>query len=98
MRTLVLPAALLTFLLPSLADAATIPCSDLPMAERFVEKLRPGPNTRAAERHLEAAKAATSDARCSAELRQVDRYARRSVAADKRRGHGHRAPARAPRT
>ncbi|HKX08484.1 MAG TPA: hypothetical protein VJN67_09840 [Stellaceae bacterium] len=98
MRTLVLPTALLAFLLPSLAVAKAIPCSDLPMAESFVQKLRPGPNTRAAERHLEVAKAATSDAQCSAELRQVDRYARRSVAGDKRRGHGNRASARAPRT
>ena len=98
MRTLVLPAALLMLLLPSIAGAAAIPCSDLPMAETFVQKLRPGPNTRAAERHLEAAKSATSDAQCSAELRQVDRYAKRSVAADKRRGHGNRASARAPHT
>lgn len=98
MRTLGLPAVLLTLLLPSLAVAAAIPCSDLPMAERFVQKLRPGPNTRAAERHLDAARAARSDAQCSAELRQVDRYARRSVAADKRRGHGHRASTRAPHT
>jgi len=98
MRTLVLPTALLAFLLPSLAVAAAIPSSDLPMAESFVQKLRPGPNTRAAEHHLAAAKAATSDAQCSAELRQVDRYARRSVAADKRRGHGNRRSARVPRT
>ena len=98
MRALVLPAALLTLLLPSLAWAAAIPCSDLPMAENFVQKLRPGPNTRAAEQHLEAAKAAASNAQCSAELRQVDRYAKRSVAADKRKGHGNRASARVPHT
>lgn len=96
MRPLVLPVTLLAFLVPSLAVAAAIPCSDLPMAESFVQKLRPGPNTRAAERHLEAAKAATSDAQCSAELREVDRYARRSVAADKQRGHRNPASARVP--
>lgn len=84
MRAFVLTAALLTFILPGAAHAAAIPCSDLPMAESFVQKLRPGPNTLAAQRHLQAAKAARSDRQCSAELRQVDRYAKRSVAADKR--------------
>jgi hypothetical protein len=83
MRAFVLPAALLAFLLPSVASAA-IPCSDLPQAERFVQTLRPGPNTRAAQRHLEAARHASSEKRCSAELQQVDKYARRSAAADKR--------------
>ena len=83
MQTFTLPVAMLAFLLPSVASAA-IPCSDLPMAERFVQTLRPGPNTRAAQRHLEAARHAGSERRCSAELQQVDKYARRSVAADKR--------------
>jgi hypothetical protein len=54
------------------------------MAESFVQKLNPGPNTRAAQHHLAAAKAAKSEKKCSAELRQVDKYAKRSVAADKR--------------
>ena len=40
MRALVLPAALLTLLLPAVAVAAPIPCSDLPMAEPDREKLR----------------------------------------------------------
>ena len=83
MRALILPVALLPFLLPAVSSAA-IPCSDLPMAERFVEELSPGPNARAAQRHLEAARNARSNRQCSAELRQVDKYARRSVAADKR--------------
>ena len=87
MRTLVLSTALLTLLLPGMAEAAAIPCSDLPMAETFMQKLRPGPNTRAAQQHLEAAKAATSQEACSAELRQVDKYAKRSVAADRRAAH-----------
>ena len=83
MRAFILPAALLALLLPSVASAA-IPCSDLPQAERFVQTLRPGPNTRAAQHHLEAARHASSQRQCSAELRQVDKYARRSAAADKR--------------
>ena len=87
MRTLILPAALLTLLVPGVALAAAIPCSDLPLAEAFVQKLRPGPNTRAAQRHLEAAKHASSDKQCFRELRQVDKYARRSVAADQRHAH-----------
>jgi hypothetical protein len=96
MRTLVLSTALLTLLLPVTAEAAAIPCSDLPMAEGFVQKLRPGPNTRAAQQHLEAAKAATSQEACSAELRQVDKYAKRSVAADRRAGHHRRGYNRSP--
>jgi hypothetical protein len=84
MRAFILPAVLLPFLVPTVANAARIPCSDLPMAEQFVQKLRPGPNARAAQRHLEAAKNASSNRQCSAELRQVDIYAKRSVAADKR--------------
>lgn len=97
MRSFVLPAALLTFILPSAAFAAAIPCSDLPMAESFVQKLRPGPNTLAAQRHLEAAKSAQSERQCSAELRQVDKYAKRSVAADKRSAHRKHISARGPR-
>ena len=88
MRAFIVPAALLAFLAPSVAAAAAIPCSDLPAAEHFVQSLRPGPNTRAAQRHLEAARNAGSERQCSAELRQVDKYARRSAAADKRR-RGH---------
>ena len=88
MRAFMLPVVLSVFLLPGAATAAPIPCSDLPMAESFVQKLKPGPNTRAAHRHLEAAKHANSDKKCSAELRHVDKYARRSVAADKRATHG----------
>ena len=84
MRVFFLSAALLAVLVPSVA-AAAIPCSDLPLAERFVQTLRPGPNTRAAQRHLEAARHASSPRQCSAELRQVDKYARRSAAADKHR-------------
>ena len=71
-------------LAPGIA-AAAVPCSDLPKAESFVrEKLRPGPNTRLAERHLEAARHARSARQCSAELQKVDFYAKRSAAADRR--------------
>jgi hypothetical protein len=73
-----------TMLWPELAAAAPIPCSDIPKAEHFLASLRPGPNTRAAERHLAAAKRAKSPRQCSAELRKVDFYARRSAAADHR--------------
>ncbi|MGH6996295.1 MAG: hypothetical protein ACREES_11395 [Stellaceae bacterium] len=45
-------------------------------------KLKPGPNTDAAKQHLAAAQNATSDQQCTAELRQVDYYAKRSLAAD----------------
>ena len=84
MRVACLGLALL-LLSPGLAAAAAIPCSDIPKAQRFLDGLRPGPNTRAAQRHLDAAKRAKSEHQCSAELRKVDYYARRSAAADKRR-------------
>jgi len=90
MRALIVPTLLLILLLPRVAVARAIPCSDLPMAEQFVQKLRPGPSTTQAQHHLELAKQATSDRRCSAELRQVDKYANRSVAADKRAAHKRR--------
>ena len=85
LRALVAVAAILCLcaLCPAGAVAAPIPCSDIPDAERFVDKLKPGPNTSAARRHLEAAKRASSAGECDKELRQVDKYARRSAAADK---------------
>lgn len=68
---------------PSLAQAQ-VTCAQLPKAAEFVNtKLKPGPNTDAAKRHLAAAQHATSDAQCVAELRQVDYYAKRSMAADR---------------
>lgn len=94
MRKIGLWLTLFAFLAPGMA-AAAIPCSDLPQAEQFMTKLRPGPNTRAAQRHLEAAKRATSEKQCSAELQQVDKYARRSLAADKRAAAHGKHPARA---
>jgi hypothetical protein len=101
----VLPAITVAVLLaatPALAQTARstansqITCAQIPDAQRFVEGLRPGPNTRAAQQHLDAAKRA-SDARderqCVSELSRVDYYARRSAAADKR-SPTHRASAR----
>lgn len=95
-------AAIIAFVLlaPSAAHAAQapIPCSDIAVAQRFVDKLRPGPNTRAAQHHLEAAKHATSEQQCSFELAEVDKYARRSADADKRlaSSKGQQKPAPAP--
>jgi hypothetical protein len=83
MRRAALALAALMFW-PGLAAAAAIPCSDIPKAQHFLAGLRPGPNTRAAQRHLDAAKRAKSPRQCSAELRKVDYYARRSAAADRR--------------
>ena len=83
---LILAAALIA-LAPGLAAAAAIPCSEVPKAQHFVNGLRPGPNTRAAQRHLDAARHARSPHQCSAELRKVDYYARRSVAADRHVRH-----------
>jgi hypothetical protein len=68
---------------PGLAQAA-ITCSQLPKAQSYVDQLRPGPNTSAAQRHLDLARAATSDGQCVSELRLVDKYAKRSAAADRR--------------
>ena len=100
----VIPATLVAvFLLASagLAQAATpqITCAQIPDAQRFVDGLKPGPNTSAAQQHLDAAKRA-SDAgdqrQCVSELGRVNYYARRSAAADKRAA-SHMASAHAPR-
>jgi hypothetical protein len=87
MRRIVLAAVAALMLWPGLAAAAAIPCSDIPKAQHFLNGLRPGPNTRAAQRHLDAAKRAKSPRQCSAELRKVDDYARRSAAADRHLKH-----------
>ena len=77
-----LVAALLA--IPSLAWGAGISCSQIPDAQNYLNGLRPGPNTRAAQHHLDLARAARSDAQCVSELRIVDRYAKRSAALDRR--------------
>jgi hypothetical protein len=80
--------ALLVALAPAAAQAKLLRCSEIPAAQRFVDGLKPGPNTREAQRHLDAAKRATTDEQCDKELRQVDKYARRSLATDERAAAG----------
>jgi len=87
MRWMVAALAAGVVLAPVLAhtQSSQISCAQLPKAAEFVNtKLQPGPNTDKAKQHLEAAQHATSDAQCVAELRKVDYYAKRSMAADKR--------------
>ena len=83
-------------LVPTFAQAATsqIKCSQIDDAQHFVDGLKPGPNTTAAQQHLDAARTASQgghDRQCVSELSRVNYYARRSAAADKRAasGHGH---------
>jgi len=81
-------------LAPSPVRAATpqITCSQIPQAQRFVDGLKPGPNTRAAQQHLDAAKQAANagnDRQCVSELGRVNEFATRSAAADKRAATHH---------
>lgn len=76
------------------AMAAAIACPGIPATQGQINRLKPGPNTRAARRHLDAARRAKSDAACRRELRQADSYARRSAAADRRAAARRRAPAK----
>ena len=93
--TLLAPAVVAIAMLatPMFAQAATsISCAQIPDAQRFVDGLHPGPNTSAAQQHLDAAKQArdAGDTRhCDSELSRVNDYARRSAAADKRSASGH---------
>lgn len=84
MRVLVAAFAASIALLPSLPAAAASCRSEIQSAASYVDQLRPGPNTRAAKRHLSAARRARSERACMAELRQVNTYAQRSAAADRR--------------
>lgn len=82
---------------PALAQAATpqISCNQIDDAQHFVDGLKPGPNTTAAQQHLDAAKSARqagNDRQCVSELSRVDYYARRSAAADKRAAAAHTHP------
>lgn len=95
MRALFVLAVML-FLVPPALAVDRFECSQIPHAQSFLNGLKPGPNTRAAQSHLNAAKKARSDKQCVAELKKVDFYARRSAAADKRSASA--APRRAPRT
>ena len=85
---------------PTLAQAATsqITCSQIPDAQHFLDGLHPGPNTSAAQQHLDAAKRAAKagdDKQCVSELGRVNYYATRSADADKRAAAGHTTTARA---
>jgi hypothetical protein len=92
-RAFTLTLAAFAFFAPAL-PAAAMTCADIPAAQGFVDKLQPGPNTSAAQTHLNAAKAAGSEAQCVAELKQVNRYAERSAAADKRKASGRKTASR----
>ncbi|HEY3916390.1 MAG TPA: hypothetical protein VGL83_01295 [Stellaceae bacterium] len=73
-----------------------IACSQISDAQHFVDGLKPGPNTRAAQQHLDSAKAASqarNDRQCVSELGRVNYYAKRSAAADKRAATRHQVSA-----
>jgi hypothetical protein len=93
MRAIAVVTVALILGVPTVANAA-ISCSQLPEAQGYVDKLLPGPNTQQAQRHLDAARQATSDRACIAELRQVNKYAQRSAAADRRMGARGNMPGR----
>ena len=82
MRSIFATAALLLLAAPALA-ATQIECSQIPHAQAFIDGLKPGPNTKLAQQHLDAAKKAKSDKQCVDELGKVNYYAKRSAAADK---------------
>ena len=83
MRAVLALAATVFLATPALA-ADQIECSQIPHAQSFIDGLKPGPNTKAAQLHLDAAKNAKSDQDCVAELGKVNYYAKRSAAADAR--------------
>lgn len=83
MRFLAVVLAALFLATPARA-ATQITCSQIPQAQRFLETLKPGPDRRAAQIHLDAAKRAKSDQECVHELGIVNYYATRAVAADQR--------------
>jgi hypothetical protein len=84
MRVLVATAAAVLCLGSALPAAAAISCSDIPAAQKFVDGLKPGPNTSKAQAHLDKAKSASSNSQCVSELGQVNKYAAASAAADKK--------------
>ena len=83
MRFLPVLLAALFFATPAFA-ATQITCSQIPEAQRFLETLKPGPNTREAQIHLDAAKRAKTNRECVHELGIVNYYATRSAEADRR--------------
>ena len=83
MRIIFATAVLMFAAAPAMA-ATQIQCAQIPHAQSFVDGLKPGPNTKAAQLHLDAAKKAKSDKECVSELGKVNYYAKRSADADKR--------------
>ena len=84
----VIALALVVLLAPPAFAADKIECSQIPHAQSFIDGLKPGPNTKAAQLHLDAAKNAKSDKECVTELGKVNYYAKRSAAADARAAKG----------
>jgi len=84
MRAVIVLVGSLTLLGSALPAAAASCDGQIREAERYVDQLRPGPNTRAAERYIEAARRAPTERQCFADLRQADFYARRSASLDRR--------------
>jgi hypothetical protein len=83
MRIIFATAVLMLAAAPAMA-ATQIQCAQIPQAQSFVDGLKAGPNTKAAQLHLDAAKKAKSDTECVNELGKVNYYAKRSANADKR--------------
>ena len=94
MRVALLLVAAVFLATPAFA-ADKIECSQIPDAQAFLDKLKPGPNTKAAQAHLDAAKNAKSDQDCVTELGKVNYYAKRSAAADARATKAGAVPATA---
>ncbi len=89
----IIPFAFFLVLAPPAFAADQIECSQIPHAQSFIDGLKPGPNTKAAQHHLDAAKKAKSDKECVTELGKVNYYAKRSAAADARMAKPAAAPA-----
>jgi hypothetical protein len=92
MRSVVLACASVAALLaasPAFANCST----DIGRVERSVEHLRSGPNTRAAVRELDRARASRSESVCERHVHSAAAYAKRSAQADRA---GERRHARAP--
>jgi hypothetical protein len=90
MRSAIFGAAAAAVALLTAAPAFANCSTDIARVERSVDTLRPGPNTRAAVRHLRAAKAARSEATCRRQVRDAAAYAERSARADRTRDGRYR--------
>ena len=87
MKPIIAAILAVLFLAPPALAAGQITCSDIPKAQAFLQKLHPGPNTKAAWSHLAAAKRAKNDHDCVEELGAVNYFAKRSYASDRKMGH-----------